>query len=155
MRQRNFGFRLIYIAIQKMQAICYKVVPQFEWKRVQLVNISTTFHVRVDEWGLYHVIYLCRIHGGEINQQTYKVVPPSYVWWFIIPINYRYNPLINPSYSTYRPTHLTMGHHIVTGGAPPCDVTTGNCPDSWPDGNPDFGLGNCIFNHHCLTVQML
>ena len=27
----------------------------------------------------------------------YKVVPPSYVSWFIIPINYRYNPLINPS----------------------------------------------------------
>ena len=35
--------------------------------RVQLVNISTTFHVWVDEWGLF----LCRIHGD------YK---PPYNW---------------------------------------------------------------------------
>ena len=30
--------------------------------------------------------------------------PPSDVCWFIIPINYRYNPLINPSEWTYKPT---------------------------------------------------
>ena len=29
---------------------------------------------------------------------------PPVISWFIIPINYRYNPLINPSYSTYKPT---------------------------------------------------
>ena len=32
----------------------------------------------------------------------YKVVPPQ--WCLLVYNNYRYNPLINPSYSTYKPT---------------------------------------------------
>ena len=46
--------------------------------------------------GIHHP-FLEYLHG-------YKVVPPQVISWFISPINYRYNPLINPSYSTYEPT---------------------------------------------------
>ena len=35
------------------------------------------------------------------NHWFIRWCPHSYVCWFIIPINYRYNPLINPSYWTY------------------------------------------------------
>ena len=37
--------------------------------------------------------------GGQ-----YKVVPPSSVCWLIIPMKYRYNPLINPRYWNYKPS---------------------------------------------------
>ena len=33
-----------------------------------------------------------------------KVVPPQLCLLVYNPNNYRYNPLINPSYSTYKPT---------------------------------------------------
>ena len=39
----------------------------------------------------------------EKPMKPYKVVPPSYKLVYN-PNNYRYNPLINPSYSTYKPT---------------------------------------------------
>ena len=39
----------------------------------------------------------------------YKVVPPQLCeCWLIIPINYRYYPLINPSYSTYKPRNYEI-----------------------------------------------
>ena len=38
---------------------------------------------------------------------------PPVISLFIIPINYRYNLLINPRYWIYKPTKLTMGHHLV------------------------------------------
>ena len=43
-----------------------KVVPQFQFLSVQLVHISTTFHVWVDEWGLYRTSF----HG--IYKATYN-----------------------------------------------------------------------------------
>ena len=37
---------------------------------------------------------------------------PPVISWFIVPITIDITP-INPSYSTYKPTELTMGHHLV------------------------------------------
>ena len=42
-----------------------------------------------------------RMHGAFLGIQGGG---PPVISWFIIPINYRYNPLINPSYWTYKPT---------------------------------------------------
>ena len=41
--------------------------------------------------------------------------PPSYVCWFIIPINYRYNPLINPSEIVLinQLNANELGHHLA------------------------------------------
>ena len=38
---------------------------------------------------------------------------PLVISWFIIPMNYRYNPLINPSYWTYlhQVSVHDLGHH--------------------------------------------
>ena len=45
-------------------------------------------------------------------RKWYKVVPPSQKW-VIIPLTIDISP-INHSYSTYKPTQLTMGHHPVS-----------------------------------------
>ena len=45
-------------------------------------------------------VFLC------MSEEKYKVVPPPPQLCLLVynPNNYRYNPLINPIYSTYKPT---------------------------------------------------
>ena len=52
-------------------------------------------------WGLKN-------RGYIYNCYMYKVVPPSYVCWFIIPINCSYNPFINQLNAN------ELGHHLVS-----------------------------------------
>ena len=41
------------------------------------------------------------------------VAPPSDVCWFLNPMNTIVISAINHSYGSYKPTYLTMGHHLV------------------------------------------
>ena len=55
---------------------------------------------------IYH--YISQYHFFLVSMNhwymvCHKVVPPNYKLVYN-PNNYRYNPLINPSYSTYKPT---------------------------------------------------
>ena len=55
------------------------VLPQFQWKRVQLVHISTTFHVWVDEWGLYRTS-IHRIYKPTYNWGHHLVHLDVFLW---------------------------------------------------------------------------
>ena len=60
---------------------------------------------------IWHAMAMAILVIGYFNGITHKVVPPSYKLVYN-PNNYRYNPLMNPSYSTYK---LNANY-----GAPPC-----------------------------------
>ena len=79
-------------------------------------------HSRIQSHGatLVAILQAIEIAGmGPRNHRSYcdryKVVPPQLCLLVYNPNNYRYNPLINPSYSTYlhQLNANELGHHLV------------------------------------------
>ena len=85
------------------------ISPQFIWPNIWYVYVPPS----IGSWishsvnGCWHLLDLAGLTVCSLIQLLFfahlmgtRWCPPV-ISWFIIPINYRYNPLINPSYWTY------------------------------------------------------
>ena len=70
------------------------------------MGLNYSYTLRIMYIYILYYVFVILINSPPIisYRVSYKVVPPPVISWLIIPIDYRYYPLINPSYSTYKPT---------------------------------------------------
>ena len=141
------------------------------WVRLRVTKVQRIHRLRYEEglwcklWeevlGATESPFLTEVLCSVL--QSYKVVPPPVISWFIIPISLDITPK-NPSYSTYKPTWLTMGHHLVhqvliwsahiAGGGEANWHSTGRESAASATAAGDRRWGACAHGGHLLSPQV-
>ena len=110
----------IYIYMYKVTQVAdialYVLVIYKTWLRAG--NCALPSHRFLFRWGNHHIKWwifqLCLFTRGKpcSDFDSYKVMPPSDVYWFINRTKYAVDiSTINPNYWSYKPTQLSMGHN--------------------------------------------